>query len=87
MPLAMSSPACGPITVAFVRELAQSETADVAPVADYQANAYRRWKLRLSTGMNHLREACNENRVQRPAAELSHRMRGLPKKELVNNGS
>jgi ADP-heptose:LPS heptosyltransferase len=87
MPLAMSSPAAGPITVSFVRELAQCETSDVIQVADHQAKAYQRWKLRMCPGMERLREACNEGRVQRLIAELSQRMRGLPKKELVNNGS
>jgi len=84
--LYLATPACGLITVAFVRRLSQCGIDDVAQVANHQAKAHRRWKLRMCTGMEHLREAYNEGRVQRPIAELSQRMRGLPKKELVNNG-
>ena len=87
MPLAMSSPACGPIAVSFLRQLSQCEIDEVAQVADHQAKAYRRWKLRMCTGMERLREACNEGRAQRPIAELCRRIRGVSKKELVNNGS
>lgn len=47
MPLAMSSPACGPISVSFLRQLSQCEIDDVAQVADHQARAYRTWKARM----------------------------------------
>lgn len=47
MPLAMSSPACGPIAVSFVRQLSQCETSDVTQVADHQARAYRTWKAQM----------------------------------------
>ena len=87
MPLAMSSPASGPIAVLFLRQLSQCESDDVVQVADHQANAYRNLKIRMCTAMERLRETCNEDSVQHPIAELSQGIRGLRKKELVNNGS
>lgn len=82
-----SNHASDPIAVSFLRELSRCEIDKVAKVADRQAKAYWQWKLRMCTGMECLREECNEDRVQRPIAELSQRMCGLRKKELVNNGS
>jgi ADP-heptose:LPS heptosyltransferase len=49
--MAMSSALFGPITVAFLRELAQCETKEASEVAEQQARAYRTWKTQLSDVM------------------------------------
>ena len=61
MPVAMTSPAFGPITVALVRELAQCEMTDVTIIADQQAQAYRMWKARMDQVMGRLRRGQQKN--------------------------
>ena len=68
MPVAMASPAFGPITVALVREFAQCEVTDVTIVADLQAQAYRRWKARMEQVMENLQRG--QQKRERPRASV-----------------
>ena len=68
MPVAMASPALGPITVALVRELAQCEVTDVTSITDLQAQAYRRWKARMEQVMENLQRG--QQKRERPRASV-----------------
>ena len=56
MPLAMASPAFGPITTALLRDLYDGRVLDVKKRAHHQAQSYRTWKARMYGVMARLEE-------------------------------
>ena len=60
MPLAMASPAFGPITTALLRDLYDGRVLDTRTRADHQTRAYRIWKTR----MYHVMEQSTAEAVQ-----------------------
>jgi ADP-heptose:LPS heptosyltransferase len=68
MPTAMTSPACGPITTALLRDLYDGRVLDTRTRADHQAQAYRTWKARMYHVMEQLQEP--------PSAHRTHHIPG-----------
>lgn len=83
MPMAMVSPAFGPITTALLRDLYDGRVLDTRTRAEQQAQAYRTWKTRMYHVMEQLQQTHDTRRmppftgqVARPSGG-SRRMNGL----------
>ena len=64
MPLAMGSPAFGPITTALLRDLYDGRVLDTRKRADHQAQAYRTWKIRIYHVMEQLQQTQDTRRMR-----------------------
>lgn len=79
VPLILASPAFGPITIGFMRDLSQCETQDVARVADHQARAYRQWKAWMCEAWERLPKAQSKDvGPSLVGCSASHRMAVSP---------
>ena len=67
MPLAMGSPAFGPITTALLRDLYDGRVLDTRTRADHQAQAYRTWKIRMYHVMEQLQQTQDTRRMRHSA--------------------
>lgn len=68
MPMAMASPAFGPITTALLRALYDARVLDTRMRAVHQAQAYRTWKVRMNGVRDRLKQAQGGPEAQRSPA-------------------
>jgi hypothetical protein len=70
MPMAMASPACGPITTALLRGLYDGRVLETRTRAEQQAQAYRTWKIRIYHVMEQLQQSQDTRRIPLSSGRL-----------------